>query len=106
MQVDRHARLLATESKCSLLSVEYRLAPEHPYPAGLNDCIEVFRQLHHVRASYPGTQGPTAVAGDSAGANLALAPLHDLGRKAYCSHSVQEQAGLNSQRPAILSLLQ
>lgn len=70
---ERAARLLAQEANCAVLSLDYRLAPEHPYPAGLDDCIGVFRQLDQVRRAYNWTDGPTAVAGDSAGANLALA---------------------------------
>lgn len=70
---ERAARLLAQEANCAVLSIAYRLAPEHPYPAGLDDCISAFRQLSQIRNSYEWTKGPTAIAGDSAGANLALA---------------------------------
>lgn len=70
---ERCARLLAIDAQCAVLSIDYRLAPEHPFPAGLQDCIAVFRQLEKVQSSYPWTSGTVAVAGDSAGANLALA---------------------------------
>ena len=70
---DRLCRCLAVETGCSLLSVNYRLAPEHPFPAGLNDCIAIFRQLDMIHDAFPWTLGHTAIAGDSAGANLALA---------------------------------
>lgn len=82
---ERAARTLATESNCAVLSVAYRLAPEHPFPAGLNDCVSVFRQLSDLHQSFPWTAGPTAVAGDSAGANLALSLIlneQQNGRKA------------------------
>lgn len=82
---ERFARQLAVESRCCVLSVDYRLAPEDPFPAGLNDCISVFRQLDAVHEQFPMTIGPIAVAGDSAGANLALALIlheQDEGRAA------------------------
>ncbi len=54
------------------LMVDYRLAPEHPYPAAPDDCFTAYRWLH--------SQGVDArqvvIAGDSAGANLTLATLH------------------------------
>ena len=72
------ARTLATETGCAVISVAYRLAPEHPFPTGLNDCIEAYRQLDKVRKALDWTCGPTAISGDSAGANLALAlMLHE-----------------------------
>lgn len=44
---------------------DYRLAPEHPFPAALHDVLAVYREL--------ATRGPVVVAGDSAGGGLALA---------------------------------
>jgi acetyl esterase len=53
-------RALANASGCAIASVGYRLAPEQPFPSGLEDCFVVTRAL-----------GAVAVAGDSAGGNLA-----------------------------------
>lgn len=76
---ERSVRLLAEQAKCAVLSINYRLAPEHPYPAGLNDCISVFHEIKQLYELYNWTRGPTAIAGDSSGANLALALiLHEL----------------------------
>lgn len=54
------------------LMVDYRLAPEHPYPAAMEDCHQAYRWL--LAQGYQA--GQIALAGDSAGGNLALALLH------------------------------
>jgi acetyl esterase len=62
---------LASTLGVLVIAVDYRLAPEHPYPAGFNDCLGVWRALR----SGPFRLDParTLVAGDSAGGNLAAA---------------------------------
>jgi len=51
-----------------VVSVDYRLAPEHPFPAGLDDCVAVVEHLAHAAAGRS-----IFLVGDSAGANLAAA---------------------------------
>ena len=63
---DPLCRRVANQTGARVVSVDYRLAPEHPFPAGLDDAEEVLRWL---RAQDPGR--PVGVAGDSAGASLA-----------------------------------
>ena len=63
---DPLCRRVANQTGARVVSVDYRLAPEHPFPAGLDDAEEV---LHWLRAQDPGR--PVGVAGDSAGAALA-----------------------------------
>lgn len=76
---ERAARLLAVEAGVSVVSFDYRLAPEDPFPAGLDDCIAVWRQLIAGTLPLGTVTGPIAIAGDSAGANLAVAlMLHEL----------------------------
>ena len=61
----------------TVVSVDYRLAPAHPFPAALNDANWVWRWLK-AGQRHMGLSGPWLVAGDSAGANLALALTLDL----------------------------
>jgi len=73
---DPLCRLLAAQSGVRLLSVEYRLAPEHPYPAGLEDAIAGYRGARQRAVELGVDPDLIAVGGDSAGANLALVVAH------------------------------
>lgn len=65
---------LARQMNCRVLMVDYRLAPEHPYPAALNDCYTAYHWL--LKQGYAATN--LAIAGDSAGGNLTLTTLMKL----------------------------
>lgn len=64
---------LARRSGCAVLSVEYRLAPEHPYPAGLDDSLAALRWAALNGPDGVGAASHLGLAGDSAGGNLAAA---------------------------------
>ena len=71
--MDHVARELAHCSGATVVSVEYRLAPEHPYPAGLDDCEAVTRWAFANSARLGADPSRVAVAGESAGGNLSAA---------------------------------
>lgn len=64
-------RTLALRSKCAFLAPDYRLAPEHPFPCGLNDIEDATIWAWKNRSMLVGEDTPFITVGDSAGANLA-----------------------------------
>jgi len=67
---DQTCRQLAVESGATVIAVDYRLAPEHPFPAAFEDSCAVVAAIAADRSRYG---GPIVIGGDSAGGNLAAA---------------------------------
>src|SRR5205807_4887853 len=70
-QFDLVARQITNASGAIVVSVEYRLAPEHPYPAPLDDCWRALTWVADNASAFDGDAKRLAVMGDSAGGNLA-----------------------------------
>ncbi|MGA1034553.1 MAG: alpha/beta hydrolase [Ilumatobacteraceae bacterium] len=94
-------RDLAAGARCAVVSVDYRLAPEHPAPAAMVDCLGVTAWvLEHGREI---GLDPTrvAVGGDSAGGNLAALVALELGEKLKHQLLVYPATDLTLSRPSI-----
>jgi acetyl esterase/lipase len=70
-----HIARIAETTACTVLAVDYRLAPENPFPAGLEDCVQAFLWMLEHGPAHTESAKKYFLAGDSAGGNLALATL-------------------------------
>jgi acetyl esterase len=78
----RKLALRFAEAGQLVFSIDYRLSPEHPFPAAFDDCAHAIRWAAERAAHYGGDASRLSVGGDSAGANLAAAAVASLARDA------------------------
>jgi len=84
--VDTHddpCRMFCQHGQMQVLSVSYRLLPEHPSPAAIEDCLDTLKWAHKHAASLGADPAKIAVGGDSAGGNLAAVVSQLAARKSY-----------------------
>jgi len=67
---DAVARAFANDAECIVVAVDYRMGPEHRFPAAVDDAVAVFGWVAEHAAEFGGDPSSLAVGGDSAGGNL------------------------------------
>jgi acetyl esterase len=77
---DAFCGLLAKIVRCPVVSVDYRLAPEHRYPAGLEDVLAAYRWGREHAARFGAPQGQAAIGGDSMGGYFAAIVAQEMRR--------------------------
>ncbi len=73
--------MLAAKARCPIVSVDYRLAPEHKFPAGLNDCLDAYEWALRNAAKHGAPAGVATVGGDSMGGNFSAIVAQEMMRE-------------------------
>src|ERR1700689_3828730 len=85
---DALCRRISSDTRMRLLSVDYRLAPEHPFPAGIDDAVDTIRYVLANMGDFDDVEAELIVMGDSAGATLLTVA---------CALTRNEQLGIAAQ---------
>jgi acetyl esterase len=83
-ETDNFARALALRTGCAVVSVGYRLAPEHKFPTAINDLLAATLWIEQRLTDLVGGRIPLLLGGDSAGANLATVVTRKLHETKAC----------------------
>ena len=78
---DRPLQDLARSTGCLIVAPNVRLAPEHPFPAAVEDALTVMHGIAAACVRLTGGTGPVGIAGDSSGGNLAAVATRELSRQ-------------------------
>ena len=100
---DEPCRILCRHGAAHVLSVEYRLAPEHPFPAGLDDARAALRWARAHAAALGADSARVAIGGDSAGGNLAAVAARlatDEGRPPFAQLLIYPATDSETPRPS------
>jgi acetyl esterase/lipase len=81
--------ILARIARTAVLSVDYRLAPDNRFPAGLDDVLAAFRWARDNAARFGALPGTAAIAGDSMGGNFAAVVAQELKRTGEAQPALQ-----------------
>lgn len=90
--LDSHDSLccrISNKASCCVISIDYRLAPEYPFPAAVEDCVDAYKAITAGAATLKIDPNRIAVGGDSAGGNLA-AVLALMGRDGIVPSPIQQ----------------
>lgn len=69
----RFCAAVAQKANCFVVALNYKLAPQYPFPAALDDCRAAYQYLKQQAATFGGDTTQISIGGDSAGGNLAIA---------------------------------
>jgi acetyl esterase len=97
----RLCAMIAKEAGAPVLSVEYRLAPEHKFPAGLEDAITAYNWALDNAARYGAPVGKAAVGGDSMGGHFAAVISQEAKRKPVLQLLIYPAVDLVSDTPSM-----
>ena len=81
--------MIASTARCPVLSVDYRLAPEHKWPAGLEDCEAAYHWALKHAGEYRAPAGEAAIGGDSMGGNFAAIIAQEARRQGWPTPRLQ-----------------
>lgn len=86
---DVFCQILARIARCAVVSVDYRLAPEHRFPAGLEDVLAAYRWARDNAARFGAPAGVASIGGDSMGGNFAAIVAQELKRSGEAQPALQ-----------------